>query len=118
MNALSVFIAGGIGSALRYAIGLCIGPAAFPWATLAVNVFGSFAIGLLGGWSERFGWPEALRLALTVGLCGGFTTFSTFSREAFSLAQSGRWAAFAAYALGSMALGLAAVWAGVWAARG
>ena len=117
MNFLPVFVGGGIGSVLRYAIGLCIGTAAFPWATLAVNVGGSLAIGLFGGWSERFGWPDAVRLALTVGLCGGFTTFSTFSKESLSLAQSGRWVAFAAYTRGSVALGLAAVAAGFWFAK-
>ena len=109
MNFLWVFLGGGIGSMLRYAVGLCNGAAAFPWATLAVNVGGSFAIGLFGGWSERFGWPEAVRLALTVGLCGGFTTFSTFSKESLALVQSGRWGAFALYALGSFAIGIAAV---------
>ena len=109
MNALVVFIGGGAGSVLRYAVGLCIGTAAFPWATLAVNICGSLAIGLFGGLSERFGWPEAVRLALMVGLCGGFTTFSTFSKESLALAQSGRWSAFAAYTLGSAALGIAAV---------
>ena len=107
-----VFVGGGIGSVLRYAVGLCIGSAAFPWATLAVNVGGSLAIGLFGGWSERFGWTEAVRLALTVGLCGGFTTFSTFSKESLSLAQTGRWGAFAAYALASFAFSVAAVFLG------
>ena len=109
MSFLWVFIGGGIGSMLRYAVGLCSGAAAFPWATLAVNVGGSFAIGLFGGWGERFGWSEAVRLALTAGLCGGFTTFSTFSKESLALLQSGRWCAFAAYAFGSIAIGLAAV---------
>ena len=109
MNFLLVFIGGGIGSVLRYAIGLCIGAAGFPWATLAVNVGGSFAIGLFGGWSERFGWSELTNLALTVGLCGGFTTFSTFSKESLALAQSGRWCAFSAYMFGSIAIGLIAV---------
>ena len=109
MNFLLVFIGGGIGSVLRYAIGLCIGTTWFPWATLAVNACGSLAIGLFGGCSERFGWTEAIRLALTVGLCGGFTTFSTFSKESLALVQSGRWCAFAAYAFGSIAIGLAAV---------
>ena len=108
-NALVVFVVGGIGSVLRYAAGLCLCAAAFPWATLAVNIGGSFAIGLFGGWSERFGWPETVRLALTVGLCGGFTTFSTFSKESLSLAEAGRWGAFAAYALGSFVLSLVAV---------
>ena len=117
MNFLLVFIGGGIGSVLRYAVGLCIGAAAFPWATFAVNVGGSFAIGLFGGWSERFGWSEAVRLALTVGLCGGFTTFSTFSKESLALVQSGRWCAFVAYAIGSMTIGLAAVALGYLIAR-
>lgn len=111
MKVVFVFLGGGVGSVLRYLVALAI-PAAFPWATLAVNVGGSLAIGLFGGWSERFGWPEALRLALTVGLCGGFTTFSTFSKESLALAQSGRWCAFAAYVFGSVALGLAAVMLG------
>ena len=109
MNFLWVFLGGGIGSVLRYAVGLCIGATSFPWATLAVNAGGSLAIGLFGGWSERFGWPEAVRLALTVGLCGGFTTFSTFSKESLALAQSGRWWAFSVYVFGSVAIGIAAV---------
>ena len=117
MSFLWVFIGGGIGSVLRYAVGLCIGAAAFPWATLAVNVGGSLAIGLFGGWSERFGWSEAVRLALTVGLCGGFTTFSTFSKESLALVQSGRWCAFVAYVIGSVAIGLAAVVLGYFIAR-
>ena len=117
MNFLWVFLGGGIGCVLRYAVGLCICAAAFPWATLAVNVGGSLAIGLFGGWSERFGWSEAVRLALTVGFCGGFTTFSTFSKESFALVQSGRWCAFVAYVIGSMAIGLAAVALGYLIAR-
>ena len=117
MNALVVFVGGGIGSVLRYAIGLYIGAAAFPWATLAVNICGSLAIGLFGGWSERFGWTEAMRLVLTVGLCGGFTTFSTLSKESLALVQSGRWCAFAMYAIGSFAIGIAAVAMGFLIAR-
>ena len=109
MNFLLVFVGGGIGSVLRYAIGLCISASGFPWATLVVNVGGSLAIGFFGGWSERFGWSEIVRLALTVGLCGGFTTFSTFSKESLALAQSGRWCAFSAYAFGSIVIGLIAV---------
>lgn len=113
MNFLFVFLGGGAGSALRFGAGLALGARAFPWATLAVNALGSLAIGLFGGWSQRFGWSEGVRLALTTGLCGGFTTFSTFSKESLALAQEGRWAAFAAYAFGSVALGLALVAAGI-----
>ncbi len=109
MNFLMVFLGGGCGSVLRYAVGLAIPSAAFPWATLTVNALGSLAIGLFGGWSARFGWSEGVRLALTVELCGGFTTFSTFSKESLALAESGRWCAFIAYVIGSIILGLAAV---------
>lgn len=117
MNALWVFLGGGVGSVLRYGAGLAMGGGLFPWGTLAVNVVGSFAIGLFGGLSARFGWSECVRLALTTGLCGGFTTFSTFSREAWVLAEAGRWAAFVTYAAGSVALGLLAVGAGCWLAK-
>ena len=117
MNALFVFLGGGTGSVLRYLVGMWIGSAAFPWATFAVNAVGSFAIGLLGGWASRFGWGETLRLSLTVGLCGGFTTFSTFSKESLALAEAGRWCAFAAYAIGSVAIGIAAVALGYWITR-
>ena len=117
MNVLLVFLGGGTGSVLRYLVGMWIGSAVFPWATFAVNAVGSFAIGLLGGWASRFGWGEALRLSLTVGLCGGFTTFSTFSKESLALVEAGRWCAFAAYAIGSVAVGIAAVALGYWAAR-
>ena len=117
MNALFVFLGGGAGSVLRYLVGLWIGSAAFPWATLVVNAVGSFAIGLLGGWAARFGWSEALRLSLTTGLCVGFTTFSTFSKESLALAEAGRWCAFAAYAIGSVAIGIAAVALGYWITR-
>ena len=109
MNALFIFLGGGAGSVLRYLVGLWIGSAAFPWATLAVNTVGSLAIGLFGGWASRFGWGEALRLSLTVGLCGGFTTFSTFLKESLALIEGGGYGLFALYVAGSVALGIAAV---------
>ena len=117
MNALLVFLGGGVGSVLRYLVGMCIGSAAFPWATFAVNAVGSFAIGLFGGWAARFGWGEALRLSLIVGLCGGFTTFSTFSKESLALIEGGSYGLFALYAAGSVALGIAAAALGFWLAK-
>ena len=102
---------------MRYLVGLWIGSAAFPWATFAVNAVGSLAIGLFGGWASRFGWSESVRLALMVGLCGGFTTFSTFSKESLTLVESGRWCAFMAYALGSVAIGLIAAALGYYLSR-
>ncbi len=108
MNYILIFLAGGLGSLLRYAIGLILPSCFFPWATVAINVIGSFTLGLLGGLGLRMGWSDDLQLALTVGLCGGFTTFSTFSKEALSLATTGRWGAFSLYVIGSVVIGLAA----------
>ena len=116
-NVVLIFLAGGCGSVLRYLVGLVLPSALFPWATLAVNVAGSFAIGLFGAMAARFGWSEGVRLALTVGLCGGFTTFSTFSREALALASSGRWCAFSLYVAGNVILGIAAAALGFTCAR-
>ena len=118
MNYILIFLAGGLGSLLRYVIGLILPPCFFPWATVAINVIGSFAIGLLGGLGSRMGWSDNLQLALTVGLCGGFTTFSTFSKDALSLATSGRWGAFSLYIIGSVVLGLAATAVGFMCSRG
>ena len=108
-NAVLIFLSGGCGSVLRYLVGLAVPSALFPWATLVVNALGSFAIGLFGA--------LGVRLALTVGLCGGFTTFSTFSREALTLASSGRWCAFSLYVAGSVILGVAAAALGFACAR-
>ena len=108
MNYILIFLAGGCGSLLRYAIGIMLPSSFFPWATLGINVLGSFVIGLLGGLGVRFGWSESVHLALAVGLCGGFTTFSTFSKEALSLAVAGRWGGCSLYVVGSVVLGLAA----------
>ena len=118
MNYILIFLAGGLGSLLRYAIGLILPSCFFPWATVAINVAGSLAIGLFGGLGSRMGWSDNLQLALTVGLCGGFTTFSTFSKEALSLATTGRWGAFGLYVIGSVVLGLAATAVGFMCSRG
>ena len=117
MNALLVFLGSGTGSVLRYLVGLWSGSAIFPWATFAVNAVGSLAIGLFGGWASRFGWSESVRLCMTVGFCGGFTTFSTFSKESLAFVEAGRWCAFAAYVIGSVAIGIAAVALGYWVSR-
>ena len=116
-NVFMVSLGGGIGCALRYGAGLAVASTTFSYATFAVNAIGSLAIGLFGGWASRFGWSEGMRLMLTTGLCGGFTTFSTFSKESLALAEAGRWCAFAAYAIGSVAVGIAAVALGYWITR-
>ena len=118
MNFIFIFLAGGLGSLLRYVTGLMLPSCFFPWTTLGINVIGSFAIGLFGGLGSRMGWSDNLHLTLTVGLCGGFTTFSTFSKEALSLTTTGRWGAFSLYIIGSLVLGLAATAAGFVCSRG
>jgi len=85
-------IGGALGTVARYGLsGLVQSPAtAFPWGTLAVNVLGSFALGFLMRYllGSTVVTPE-LRVALTVGFCGGFTTMSTFSYETIAMVQEG-----------------------------
>ena len=94
---------GGAGAWLRYAVNRWA-TADFPWHTLGINVVGSFALGLLVVWlKDRPGWL----LLLGTGVCGGFTTFSTFSVETLNLLEKGRAGAAAGYVCGSVAAGLA-----------
>ena len=85
----------------------------FPWGTFIVNIVGFLLIGVIYGISEKgdFLSPEA-RLFLTVGICGGFTTFSTLSNDAFLLLRQQEWIRFAFYTSFSFFLGLLAVYAG------
>lgn len=122
---LQVALGGALGAVLRYqtggAVARWLGPsaaAAFLWATLAVNVTGSFAMGLLAGWLARHDGAEGWRLLLGVGLLGGFTTFSAFSLELLGLIERGAPGLALAYALVSVAAGLAGLWLGVSAMRG
>ncbi|MDL2247583.1 fluoride efflux transporter CrcB [Bacteroides sp. OttesenSCG-928-J23] len=114
---LFVFLGGGFGSISRYGIHLLIGnkgvAGAFPWSTFCVNIVGSFLIGFFFTLSSRYHLSPETRLLLTVGFCGGFTTFSTFSNECLSLLKDGFYGMFALYMAGSIFLGILAVWAGV-----
>lgn len=85
----------------------------FPYGTLAVNLLGCLLIGVFYGWFDRARiFDPDLRLLLTVGFCGGFTTFSTFVNEGLSLFQSGNFFAAVAYAVVSVVVGLAMVYLG------
>ncbi len=110
-----------LGGMLRYLLGGWIQRAAghgFPLGTLVINVSGSLALGLLLRWASH---PPTLnpdlRAFLTVGLCGGFTTFSTFSAESITLMQDGQWGKAMTYILLSVTLSLAATAAGFAMAR-
>lgn len=115
MGVLIVFIGSGIGGACRYGVYLIAtraGLNTFPVATLAVNVIGSFLIGLVAGYAmERAQFPPAWRLFLATGFLGGFTTFSTFSLDVATLWQGGRLGLAAIYVVASVALSLAALFA-------
>lgn len=109
-----------LGGASRYIASLMIRSAGngFPWATFTVNIVGSLLIGVLWGMASRYAnAPSWLTLFLMVGFCGGFTTFSTFSKESLLLLQSANYVPFALYTVGSVTLGIAAVALGYMATK-
>ena len=85
----------------------------FPWGTLSVNISGSLLIGIFYGLSERgnFLSPD-VRIFLTVGICGGYTTFSTLANDSFMLLQEKEWLKLSLYTTLSFFLGLVAVYLG------
>tara|TARA_B110000971_G_C20000376_1_gene496510 strand:+ start:251 stop:625 length:375 start_codon:yes stop_codon:yes gene_type:complete len=99
---------GALGAVARFGIsGLLKAPAGFPWATLGINLFGSFLMGLLVGWlSKQSGSHEGLGLFIGVGVLGGFTTFSAFSMEVFQLLEKRELLAMSGYLGGSLVGGI------------
>jgi CrcB protein len=118
---LLVGIAGAVGTLLRYALGgwlARVTGGVYPWETFVINVLGSFVIGVLAAWFDRGSLVSpATRMALMVGLIGGFTTFSSFALEALRLAQGSEWRMAASYVLLTNVVGLLAVWLGSAAGR-
>jgi CrcB protein len=118
-----VFVGGGLGSSLRFLVGYWavqhLGPSTrWPWGTFAVNIAGCLLIGVAGGYAlGRLFVEDAYRTFLVIGLLGGFTTFSSFGFEVFGLYRGGHAGLAAGYALSSVLIGLAAVWAGYELAR-
>jgi CrcB protein len=104
---LSVAAGGAIGSVARYLVGIASGKMFginFPWGMLIINVTGSFLIGLFFGlFATKWDLPQAVRVFLIVGICGGYTTFSTFSLDSFHLMERGEAVAAGAYMIGSVA---------------
>lgn len=111
-----IFLGGGTGSVLRYCVQMAlherIVPYSFPWATFTVNILGSFLIGLFYTLSARFNLSTEVRMLLTTGLCGGFTTFSTFSNDGLIMIKQGFYSMFILYTLLSIVLGVTAAFAG------
>lgn len=121
-NILLVALGGAAGSVARYLLSKAVqdtAASAFPWGTMAVNVSGCLLIGLLYGLAAGDGarLGADLKLMLTVGFCGGFTTFSTFANESLTLAKAGDAVLSAVYIGSSVALGMLAVMAGAQLAK-
>ena len=119
-NIIAVGAGSFIGGIARYLVSLAMKDISkgFPWATVLVNLIGCLIIGLLWGFlsrnaSESTSWG----LFLTVGLCGGFTTFSTFSKEALTMLQTGQIWGFASYIALSILAGIALVALGYYIGR-
>ena len=121
MRTIWVGIAGFFGAIARYSLGGFISErtrGAFPWETLVINVSGCFALGFIFALlTERFMPNPTVRIALTVGFLGAYTTFSTFSFETMRLAEDGAVLLAATNIVASVGVGLLAVYAGTWAGR-
>ncbi|MGA8852796.1 MAG: fluoride efflux transporter CrcB [Christiangramia sp.] len=114
-NLLLVFIGGGLGSSLRYIISKYLNAGVLiPFGTFLVNIVGSLILGMVLGWAIRSNTLNSpINLMLGVGFCGGFTTFSTYSFESYSLIKSGDYLSFSIYFFGSLILGILAVMIGI-----
>jgi len=118
MNLLLAILGGGLGSGLRYLVSGAVAQSfgeSFPWGTLVANVTGSLAIGLfstLTGPDGRWLVAPGARIFFMIGVCGGYTTFSSFSLQTLSLARDGEWFRAGANAVLSFTVCLSAVWLG------
>ena len=117
MNILVVFIGGGLGAVARYLLQGFVYRFAgteFPYGTIVVNILGCFTIGLLmSSMEERFLATPALRLFLTIGILGGFTTFSSFSYETMALLREGNFLDGGMNVVASVVVCLGATWLGL-----
>ena len=120
-NLVLVAIGGAIGSSLRHLVNMAamrLVGANFPWGTLAINVAGSFAMGIfIEMLGRRFNASNELRLFVATGILGGFTTFSAFSLDFAVLWERGAAGQAIAYALASVVISLLALFAGLWFVR-
>jgi CrcB protein len=114
-NIFLLILGGSLGTLCRYGVSLLTvrQSYSFPWGTFAVNLLGSFLIGLL--WSKYSGNPsDAIRSFAFIGFLGGFTTFSSFALESMNLVNNGQTGVAVTYVLLTNILGLALVFSGYW----
>ncbi len=112
-----IAIGSAMGGMLRFWLGMEVVRmygSGFPWGTWVVNVVGSFVIGLASNWGDH----PPVRFFVMVGLCGGFTTFSSFSLETLGLLRTGAWQKAIAYGVLSMVVCLGVAGVGAWLGRG
>lgn len=118
---VGIGVAGALGALTRYGVDGVVArhvPGAFPWGTFVVNVSGSFALGLVFTLlAERVSADPSLRSAITIGFLGAYTTFSTLSYESYRLLEDGATGLALANVLGSVTVGLVAVYVGIVAGR-
>lgn len=107
MRLMLIDVAGAAGALSRYAVASAVGARSFPWATLGINVAGSFLLGLLLE-AGRGRLSDDVVVVLGVGFLGAFTTFSTFGYESVSLVRDGRMGVAVLYVLASVVAGLGA----------
>ena len=117
MNALFVGLGGAVGAVVRYGLSLLPFRGDFPLLTLVTNLLGAILIGFVAGLAGRERLSSGWTLFWKTGVCGGFTTFSTFSLESVPLLQRGRTGLALAYMALSAGLCLAGVLAGQWLSR-
>ena len=121
MNALLIFIGGGLGSLARYGAGKLfesVSAYGFPVGTMAANILSSLILGFfLGMIPQSAGRFESLRIFIAIGFCGGFSTFSTFSAETFELIRNGMFGYAALNILLSVTVCIICIMSGMWAGR-
>jgi len=119
LKLLGIAIMGAIGSVCRYGVNVsasAMGLDQWPWGIFAVNAVGSFAMGAIAGLGTQY-FGSDLYTWLTVGLLGGFTTFSAYSLDSIQLMHAGRWMAAWSYSIGSVVVAISACGLGWWLVR-
>tara|TARA_B110000495_G_C22977262_1_gene574158 strand:- start:151 stop:522 length:372 start_codon:yes stop_codon:yes gene_type:complete len=117
-SALLIFLGGGLGSVLRFLISQYISKkieSGIPWGTFVVNILGSLLLGAIIGFFHKMNLSSSQYVVFfTIGFCGGFTTFSTFTMENLLLLKNGDWTLVFIYSLTSVIIGVLAAFGGFW----